>query len=457
MLKPDTRLHLIGIGGIGMSALARLYADLGFPVSGSDRADSPLLEKLRQAGVKTFVGHHPGNVRQANLVVCSTAIREDNPEKAEALRLGKTVWRRAQLLADLIDRKKSIVVTGCHGKTTTSGMIAWMMEKTGADPSIALGGEVAALGGNARTGKSPWLVAEGDESDQSFLFLHPDVAVVTNIDYDHPEFYRDIDETEKCFKQFLDQIKPQGTAVLCADDNRLAKLRSQLSCKTRTYGFDDSADIRAVDWLEEPGRNTCRVFEGDKELGPLSLQVAGRFNLLNALAAVAVSRVLEIPFPEVSKAMQAFPGVQRRMEWKGEQAGVTVLDDYGHHPAEVSVTLEALRFKTGGRKIIVFQPHRYSRTRKFAAEFARALEAAEHLIVAGLYPAGEAPIEGISARSIFDLIRQPDDRYYCETLEECTRQLQKIVQPGDTVLTLGAGPIHKVGEQLLEKLKNSST
>jgi len=453
MLDRKTKIHLIGVGGIGMSALAQVYADLGYRVSGSDQNPGPILERLKRHGVQVHIGHRAENVGDADLVVYSTAIREDNPERAAALASGKTLWKRAQLLNDALSDKRSVVVTGCHGKTTTSSMIAWMLAKLGKDPSALIGGEIAALGGNALSGKGEIAVAEGDESDKSFLFLNPDVAVVTNIDFDHPDHYRDLDDAIWAYRSFLSRVRAGGTCVLCYDDELSRETAAVVSQPVLGYGFHEQADVRAVDWEETPELNRGEVWHGKNRLGRLSLQLSGRFNFQNALAAVAVSRLLHLDFSDVAKVLGEFPGVGRRMELKGCAAGVRVYDDYAHHPAEVAATLTAFERKARGRKIVVFQPHRFSRTRTFAGGFAQALKAAEVLIVTGIYSAGDTPMEGVSGRSIFDRIEPAPARYYRETLDECLELLKELVQPGDTVLTAGAGNVYRLGERLLEELK----
>jgi len=456
MLDRKTKIHLVGVGGIGMSALAQVYADRGYTVSGSDLTDSSILDRLRKHGVVVSVGQKEANVAGADLVVCSTAIREDNPERLAAARAQIPIWKRAQLLADVLSDKRSIVVTGCHGKTTTSSMIAWMLSRLDLDPTILVGGEVEALGGNAVTGAGPWIVAEGDESDRSFLYLQPDIAVVTNVDFDHPDHYQDLEDVRRANIEFLSHVRPGGTCVLCFDDEMTRHLVKSAPAPVLGYGFAQDAEIRATNWREEPSHHSAEIVHGTKCLGTLSLQIAGRFNMQNALAAVAVARVLELDFDRAAKALADFPGVHRRMEFKGSAQGVAVYDDYGHHPKEIAATLQALHLKAPGRKIVVFQPHRYNRTQRFAEAFARELEAAETLIVTGIYAAGDRPIPGVSGRSIFDRIPSSVSRSYCETLKEAIDLLARIVQPGDTLLTIGAGDVHRVGEQLLANLQKRS-
>lgn len=452
MLDRKTKIHLIGVGGIGMSALAQVYADRGYCVSGSDRNPGPILERLKRHGVQVHIGHRAENVGDADLIVYSTAIGEDNPERAAALASGKTLWKRAQLLNDALSSRRSVVVTGCHGKTTTSSMIAWMLAKLDRDPTALIGGEIAALGGNALTGQGEVAVAEGDESDKSFLFLNPDIAVVTNIDFDHPDHYRDLDDTIWAYRSFLSRVRSGGSCVLCYDDELSRETAAVVSQAVVSYGFHEQAHIRAVDWQETFEFNRGEVWHGKEHLGGLNLQLSGRFNFQNALAAVAVSRLLGLDFSAVAKALDEFPGVGRRMELKGCAAGVRVYDDYAHHPAEVAATLTAFERKARGRKIVVFQPHRFTRTRTFAGGFAQALKAAEVLVVTGIYSAGDTPLEGISGRSIFDRIESSPMRHYRETLDESLELLLDLVQPGDTVLTAGAGNVYRLGERLLEEL-----
>lgn len=453
MLERGKTIHFIGVGGIGMSALAQVYAEMGYRVSGSDLVDTLIMQRLRQSGVEIFAGHSRKNVQQADVVVCSTAIREDNVERRAAVEAGKEIWKRAQLLADVLATKRSVVVTGCHGKTTTTAMLAWMLVQLEQDPTALIGGEIESLGGNALCGSGEVIVAEGDESDRSILFLEPDIPVLTNVDFDHPDVYEDLMDVQRTFKQFLGRMKPDGIAVICIDDGLTRQLAWETQGRKMTYGFSGDAEIRAADWSETPGSNSAVVWHGEECLGRLQLRVAGRFNMHNALAAVAVSRILGLDFDAVNRALGAFPGTRRRMELKGICRGITVYDDYGHHPTEISAALKALDCKAQGRKIVAFQPHRYSRTQRFAAQFAKALEDAEVLIVTGIYSAGDEPIEGITGRTIFDLIPPADYRFYCESQDECLGRLQEILKPGDTVLTLGAGSIYRVGEKLLDRLR----
>lgn len=452
MLERSTRIHLIGVGGIGMSALAQVYADAGYQVSGSDVADSAILRRLREHGVTCHVGHRKENIRDADLVVCSTAIRNDNPEKVAAMQSGKPIWKRARLLADVLSGRRSIVVTGCHGKTTTTSMITWMLVKMGLDPAALVGGEIGALGGNALSGKGEYIVAEGDESDKSILELQPDIAVITNVDFDHPDHYRDFEDVQETFRTFVGGLKSQSRVVLCYDDVPARELSRLVPDRSLGYGFSADAAIRAVDWRERPGTNEAMVLQDGQPLGKLELQIAGKFNLQNALAAVSVAKLLGLAFPQVAESLRSFSGARRRMEHKGSARGIEVYDDYAHHPTEIGAALEALNLKASGRKIVIFQPHRFTRTQRFAADFARQLEKAEILLLTGIYSAGDTPIEGVSGRSIFDLLPHSKNRYYCETMKECVELLYQKIQPGDTILTVGAGPIHRVGEELLERL-----
>lgn len=456
MLNPKTKIHLVGVGGIGMSALAQVYADAGYRVSGSDQVDSPILARLRAHGVEVHVGHRAENIADADVVVCSTAIREDHLERLAAQHAGKPVWKRAELLADVLADKRSIVVTGCHGKTTTTAMITWMLDQLHLAPSALIGGEIKALGGNALSGQGDLIVAEGDESDRSFLYLQPDIAVVTNVDFDHPDHYRDLEDVQETFVAFLARVRPGGCRVLCLDDPPTRQLAQLAPEGVLGYGFSEDADVRATEWRESCTENTADVWHAGQRLGRLRLSIAGRFNLQNALAAIAVSRILELDFEPVAEALGSFPGTLRRMELKGKARGVQVYDDYAHHPNEIAAALQALACKAPGRKIIVFQPHRYSRTQRFAAKFAQALKDTDVLLVANVYSAGDAPIEGVSGRSILDCLPASEHRHYCEKVEQCVERLLEIVQPGDTVLTLGAGNIYQAGEQLLKRLEQDS-
>jgi UDP-N-acetylmuramate--alanine ligase len=444
-------VHLVGVGGAGMSGLARLLLAGGHRVTGSDRSESATLEALRALGAEVWAGHDGVRMGRPDLVVASTAIRPANPELVAARILDIPVLGRAQLLALLMAGKVGIAVAGTHGKTTTTGMVVAILEAAGLDPSFAVGGDFKASGVNAAAGQGPHFVAEADESDGSFLELAPTVAVVTNVEADHLDHWGDLDAVRAAFRAFVGRLPADGTAVLCADDPGALELAGAAACQVVTYGFAAGAAVRG-EVLAIDGRGArFAVFAGDERLGEATLVVPGRHNVANALGAVAAALAAGAPFQAAQAALARFTGAARRFHLRAEAGGVTVVDDYAHHPTEVAASLAAARLGGWKRLVAVFQPHLYSRTRLFADEFGRALAAADLVVVADVYAAREDPEPGVDgalvaraahrARPDLDCVHEPDRA-------ALAGRVAALVQPGDLVLTLGAGDITTLADEL---------
>lgn len=437
-----------------MSGLASTLISMGYLVSGSDLKLTSVTERLAERGARISGYHHPGNIPpNTGLVIVSSAIKEDNPEYIAARKKGIPVIRRAELLAWLMRGKKSIAVAGAHGKTTTSSMIALMLEKAGLDPTVVIGGEVYDIGGNAKLGRGEYLVAEADESDGSFLQLFPWAAVCTNVDSDHLDYWRSLERIRDGFKQFLDLVPDDGFKVVCADDAELAKIASR-GRGFITYGLNSPADYQINSYSLSGMRSRGVVISHGRVLGDIELRVPGKHNLSNALGCIAVGRRIGLDFGGITEALSVFRGVKRRFEILGEAKGVTVVDDYGHHPAEIRATLGAARLTCPVRLVVLFQPHRYTRTKFLYPEFGRSFGIADVIVITDIYPAGEAPIPGVTAELIVEELKKNgrDDVVYLPELEEAVDYLYKHVQPGDLVLTLGAGNVWQAGEELLARL-----
>ncbi|MBE0597197.1 MAG: UDP-N-acetylmuramate--L-alanine ligase [Desulfuromonadales bacterium] len=449
------KIHFVGIGGIGMSGIAEVLLNLGYQVSGSDLKESEITSRLAAMGGEISYGHRAENVATADVVVTSTAVRPGNPEVVEANRRMVPVIPRAEMLAELMRMKYGIAIAGTHGKTTTTSMVATMLVHGGIDPTAVIGGRLDAFGSNAKLGQGKFLVAEADESDGSFLKLSPTIAVVTNIDADHLDFYSDLDEIKRSFIEFMNKVPFFGLTVLCLDDANIQSLIPQLKKRFVTYGFSAQADFSATEVEHKGERTAFTVHHRGQELGRVSFQMPGRHNVLNAMAAIAVGMELEIPFARIAEGLHDFGGVQRRFQIKGESAGVMVVDDYGHHPAEIKATLAAARAGWNRRLVVVFQPHRYSRTAALFDEFVTAFYQADHLVLLDIYAAGEEPLEGISSSSLAEGIagHGHKDAHYVGSREAALDHLLATVREGDTVITLGAGNGWQVGEDLLRRLQ----
>jgi UDP-N-acetylmuramate--alanine ligase len=460
MFAKIQRIHFVGIGGIGMSGIAEVLLTLGYRVSGSDLRSSAITERLARLGAQIFVGHAESNVHGAEVVVTSSAIRRENPEVAEARRLHLPVIQRAEMLAELMRLKYGIAIAGMHGKTTTTSMVATVLAAGGLDPTVVVGGRVDSLGSNARLGTSHYLVAEADESDRSFLKLSPILSVVTNIDREHMDCYRDMEDVQATFVEFMDRVPFYGTVVACTDNEALRNLLPRVERRVLTYGTREDADFRAVDVMTEHApeamHNSFGVSFQGRGLGRFDLFVPGLHNVLNATAAISVGMGLEIPVERIREGIAQFRGVDRRFQKKGTAAGVRVVDDYGHHPTEIQATLAAARQWMGdeGRIHVIFQPHRYTRTYLLMDEFAAAFPEADRLLVLDIYAASEQPIAGVSgltlSRKIYCKNGFPAE--FAANFAAAVEAVVEQAQPGDMVLTLGAGTVWQLGALILEQL-----
>ena len=451
------KIHFVGIGGIGMSGIAEVLLNLGYKVSGSDLRTSDTTERLAALGAEIGIGHQAENLQNVDVVVISSAVHDDNPEVVEAKRLHVPVIPRAEMLAELMRMKYGIAIAGTHGKTTTTSMAASILGHAGIDPTIVIGGKLNAIGTNARLGQGKFLVAEADESDGSFLFLSPTIAVVTNIDADHLDHYSGIDEIKETFIQFINKVPFYGLAVLCLDDPNIRAILPLVKKRYLTYGLSAQADIRATH-VRHDGFTTSFVahYKGYR-LGEISFPMPGPHNVLNAMACIAVALELDIPFSAIQEGFSRFGGVGRRFQVKGEPGGVMVVDDYGHHPAEIRATLTAARQGWPERRIVAaFQPHRYTRTHELFAEFVTAFYDADVLVLTDVYAAGEQPIEGATAERLAKELRRhgQKDVTWIADRDKIPGHLAGIVREGDIVITLGAGNIWQQGETLVKLLEN---
>ncbi|MCG7410199.1 UDP-N-acetylmuramate--L-alanine ligase [Paenibacillus sp. ACRRX] len=457
VLNTMKHIHFIGIGGYGMSAIARVMLEMGYTVTGSDVAQQDLTEKLRAKGATIHIGHHEAYVGDADTVVYSTALPKDNVERVAAEARGIPVLHRSEMLARLLNAKKGVAVAGAHGKTTTSSMIAYVLERCGVDPSFIIGGEVTNLGTNAKAGTSEFVVAEADESDGSFLAYHPHVAVVTNIEADHLENYGgDFERLKAAYVQFLSQVEAGGTAVVCKDDKIIRDMIPAITSNVVTYGLEAGADYTAVDITARDRFMYFTMKRGDEVLGQVELSIPGNHNVLNAMATLIVSMQAGVAFADAAASIRDFTGAKRRYQIIAEHKDVLVIDDYAHHPTEIEATLVAAK-ATGKRIVAVFQPQRYSRTYFLFEQFSQAFGDAQEVIITDIYsPAGEKPIEGVHASTLVDRIRELSNAntHYIPTKEEVQTYLEKHIQPGDMVLTMGAGDIWRVAYHLAEYLRS---
>ncbi len=477
MFAKIQRIHFVGIGGIGMSGIAEVLLNLGYKVSGSDLKSSSVTQRLASLGALIFEGHRPENIADAEVVVTSSAISVENPEVIEAHRLHVPVIQRAEMLAELMRLKYGIAIAGMHGKTTTTSMVAAVLAAGGLDPTVVVGGRVDAMGSNARLGKSQYLVAEADESDRSFLKLTPILSVVTNIDREHMDTYRNMRDVKKTFLEFMDRVPFYGMIVACNDDPLLRRLLPDVQRRTLTYGTRRGSDflikldapMRGKDQNSHPVAkdatrmghplNRFRVSYRKNDLGDFALHVPGLHNVLNATAAIAVGVGLDVGVEAIRTALDQFRGVDRRFQLRGRTAGVSVIDDYGHHPTEIKATLAAAR-QCGFRKVhVIFQPHRYTRTRDLIEEFTTAFGDADSLFVLDIYAASEKPIEGITGEILAQRIREKTARNgrYVSSPAEAVNAAAAVAEEGDMILTLGAGSVSQFGPMILEKLKERET
>jgi UDP-N-acetylmuramate--alanine ligase len=459
MFRRVQHVHFVGIGGIGMSGIAEVLCNLGFRVTGSDAKKSKVTERLEKLGAKIFEGHAAENIGDAHVVVRSTAIRDDNPEIIEAKERSIPVIPRAEMLAELMRLKRySVAVAGSHGKTSTTSMITTILGHAGLDPTAVIGGVVGKFESNAVLGKSDWLVAEADESDRSFLMLTPTIAIVTNIDREHMDYYEDMMDVRQCFTDFVNKVPFYGAAVLCLDDPNVQAIIPDVKRRRVTYGLTAQADFSAHDiQYNECFGTRFNVWRGTEVLGTVNLNVPGKHNVYNALAAIAVGFELDVPFEKMAEAFATFTNANRRFQFKGEVNGITLIDDYGHHPTEIRATLSAAKNSADNKRIVViFQPHRYTRTKDLMDEFAVSFNNADLLFVTDIYAASEDPIEGITSEALTEKIKQfgHKNANYIGSIDTAVEKVKDQLQSGDLVITLGAGTIYRVGERLLEALKS---
>lgn len=461
MYRKTKHIHFVGIGGIGMSGIAELLLNLGYSVSGSDLNSSPITGKLEALGGRIFLGHKGENIRGAEVVVTSSAIAETNPEVVAAKKDKIPVIMRAEMLAELMRLKTyGIAIAGSHGKTSTTSMVSWMLANAKLDPTIVIGGKVDALGGNAKLGQGEFLVAEADESDGSFLKLSPVVEVITNIDLEHLDYYRDLDHIKATFLEFIDKIPFYGTAIVCLDDSGIADILPQIRKRITTYGMTPQADIYtdSMEWIDGKVRFVVKNIEG--ELGQITISPPGIHNVYNALAAVCVGLELELSFELIKAGLESYAGVQRRMQPVGEAREITVVDDYGHHPTEIKATLAAMKRAWPEKRLVVlFQPHRYSRTKALFKEFQTCFHQADVLVMTEVYAASEEPVSGVTSEKLLEAIRKHGQRttMYFADVAKLAQDVRPFLLPGDLVLTLGAGNIARVGESLLELLEKEDS
>ncbi len=448
------RIHFVGIGGIGMSGIAEVLLNMGYSVTGSDLKRTEIIERLERLGAKIFIYHSAENIGDADVVVTSSAVKKNNPETIFAKFRRIPVIQRAEMLAELMRLKYGIAVAGSHGKTTTTSMISTVLEFGGFDPTIVVGGKVKTLDTNAHLGKGSFMVAEADESDGSFLMLSPVVAVVTNIDREHLDHYENMVNLEGAFLEFLNKIPFYGLAVLCFDCPRTKSIARDFKKRFTSYGFCHEAELRAEDVRVFGLQTSFKVLFNGSPLGDVCLNVPGRHNALNALASFAVGRELGMNFEHIRDGLYEFRGIDRRLQVKGEAQGVLVMDDYGHHPQEILVTLKALRESFSRRLIVIFQPHRYTRTHLLFEDFVSVLNEPDALFILDIYSAGEAPIDGVNSRELAEFLKRRghEDVFYVKGLDEATRAVLKILKPGDLVLTLGAGDVWKIGEKIVKEI-----
>src|SRR5271167_864747 len=464
MFAKIQRVHFVGIGGIGMSGIAEVLLNLGYKVSGSDVKLSPVTNRLAEMGAAVFTGHNADNVAGADVVIVSSAISRDNVEIAAAHQQHIPVIQRAEMLAELMRLKYGIAIGGMHGKTTTTSMVAAVLAAGGLDPTVVVGGRVDAMGSNARLGKSQYLVAEADESDRSFLKLSPILAVVTNIDREHMDCYRDMKDVKQTFREFMDRVPFYGMVVACNDNDDLRRLLPAVQRRVLTYGTREGSDFRITDVHCAPHENSavlssfCLSYQGN-DLGKFRLRVPGEHNVRNAAAAIAVGIGLDVPVEKIREALGNFNGVDRRFQQIGCANGVTVIDDYGHHPTEIRATLAAARHCGFSKVHVIFQPHRYTRTQLLLEEFATAFRDADSLLVLDIYPAGEPPISGITAELLAKRITEAggQEALYVSSFAEAVALAASAAKRGDMILTLGAGSVSQLGPQVLKELDSQTS
>jgi UDP-N-acetylmuramate--alanine ligase len=456
LLGNYNRIHFIGIGGTGMSGIAKILMDMGYKVSGSDLKESEALHRLQDTGAKVHIGHRASNVAGADLVVLSSAIPSTNPEYIEAVESNIPVVHRADILSLLMAPKKGIAISGAHGKTTTTSMISLILEKSGLDPTVVIGGELNDIGGNATLGMGDYLVAEADESDGSFLKLTPFIAVVTNIENDHLDYYKNMENMKAAFKKFISNIKEGGFAVLGTDNENVRNIIKDIDREYYSYGINFAADYMPKNIKIDGMRTLFDVYFRENFLGTVELHVPGMHNISNATAAVAIGKRLGIDFDKIAGALKTFRGVQRRFQIIGDINNIKVIDDYGHHPTEIKATLKAARSCNPRKIYAIFQPHRFTRTKILADEFGTAFSDADEVIITRIYSAGENPIPGVSSKLIYDAVKRNGIQItYIEEKRDIPDSIIGKLQPGDFVLTIGAGDIYSVAYSITDKLRDT--
>ncbi len=457
MFKKIKHIHFVGIGGIGMSGIAEVLLNLGYKVSGSDMKESDITERLRKLGGEISIGHRAENITSPHVVVISSAVTRDNVEVVAAREKQVPVIPRAEMLAELMRLKYGVAIAGAHGKTTTTSMVATVLAAGGIDPTVVIGGKLNSLGTNAKLGQGEFLVAEADESDGSFLKLSPTIAVVTTIDAEHLDYYKDINDIKDAFLSFINKVPFYGVSVLCLDQPHIQALIPFVQKRYQTYGMSTQADYQAKEISLRALGSKFKVVHHNRDLGWFELSVPGVHNINNSLAAVAVARELDIDIETVRKALREFSGVQRRFTVKGEAGGIIVVDDYGHHPTEIKATLAAAAAGMERRVVVVFQPHRYTRTQHLLEEFFTSFNQADKLVLMDIYAAGERPLPGVSGQAVYEGIKKHGhkDVTFIPDREQVVDHVAGALRSGDLLITLGAGDVWKVGEQVLKKLNST--
>jgi UDP-N-acetylmuramate--alanine ligase len=460
MFRSIKKLHFVGIGGIGMSGIAEILIDQGFTITGSDRAASDNTERLERMGAHVYIGHEATNIEaDVDAVVFSSAIPPENPEIVAAHQRKIPVIRRAEMLAEVMRLKYGIGIAGTHGKTTTTSMVSLVLMEGGVDPTVIVGGRLHGLAGsNARMGKGEFIVVEADEYDRSFLSITPTIAVLTTLETDHLDCYRDLEDIKGAFIQFANKVPFYGFVVMCLDEPALQDIMPKIKKKIITYGLNGQADLQAVDIIHKQNKTRFTVLRGNAELGEVELQIPGKHNVQNALAAIAVGLELNVPFAQVKAGIEKFTGVFRRWEVKAELQGLTIVDDYAHHPTEIKATLAGVKAGWRRRVVCVFQPHLYSRTRDFYDEFGRSFFNADVLVLTDVYPAREEPIQGVSGELIANAAREFGHKqvHYVPDKKQVPDFLMKMKVEGDMIITMGAGDIWRFGEQFIAMLKGKA-
>lgn len=458
MYKRFERVHFVGIGGVGMSGIAEVLKNLGYGVDGSDLRESETTNRLRELGINISIGHNEENIKNTDVVVISSAVAPDNPEVLAARKMSIPVIPRAEMLAELARLKYGVLVAGAHGKTTTTSLVASILGDCNLDPTVVIGGKLKGIGSNARLGEGEFLIAEADESDGSFLMLSPTIAVVTNIDREHLDFFKDIETIKDAFRSFINKVPFYGLAILCGDNEYIRNLLPDIRRRYITYGLGEDLDLMAKDVRTEGMKSEFEAVLNGRSLGRFEMPLAGSHNVSNALAAIAVANELKVEIESIREALRNFSGVHRRFELKGAAAGIRVIDDYGHHPSEIMATLKAVKevLKTGdagsdGRLVVIFQPHRYTRTRDLLGEFIDSFTDADKVILMDIYPAGEKPLPGVDSELLYRGISDTGkDIEYIKERNYITGYLDKELRANDILLTLGAGDVWKIGEEFLK-------